>query len=638
MPSEFVERCLTAFNVVAQTLPAHRITPNHRRLCQLVATALEERRHSAIRTAEGLGARLASLVPALLHDGDVIILVPSERQLDDRFNEVRLLQQPARELFTQGILLQPESVETLTRNPSHFLSRFLETGRRELTKSELREYDEWNKHRTFDRDPKQNYGVLIMPQSLYIQSCVSDYFSGLLHDAVVIDDPQGFTSFLSKAAAYGREIDELANRTYYRPNETPPTSELQGQLNDAVASSRNLLMPLLVAEEYATLDPCATWGLKHGPDLGDWLVRALTRHCSLILRLALAKLSPSSRAARLNLLEALESTLQRTQALCLELDQIQGRPIVRPRDEAQLRPLIVSAKRMTEASQEQLLAALGQVAYEALDPFQQANAFYPARALSWIQDTLWSLDEGTRRMGRSFDRNSRQDSASASRVRSCLALRSLGRSLRGRIAVEIARASSRVDGSSLSTIGSEPDDELFSQWQLVERSAVQTIEDNREVTAIEEPGWVWIQSALGAQLRWQSTMTEVARCHNLDPLHHRDADQIMRVVGTGILHLRLIETTYSELETIGYTAGPATHLARLTGTASEPELQFFPEDVARETKIELHLPSYFRTIREPSINEFPSGGGRPIIVSPDITPELTTRLGAYDRDLPYVVD
>lgn len=663
MPSEYVEECLRAFDLAAPTLSGKRRRGSQRRLCELVASALEGGRPSAVETKTLPSWRLVCLIPALLHSKTVVITVATEELMLKRIKELNYFIEKNQDL---AFYLRFHTVRHILPRSKDLDGYVLETSRLsmvdQIAKSEARRaklaeiirdddkafsshlnFLEKRRLETIDAKREQQLGrvsegdVVYVSQALYI-SHGSFGFRDFPHDSVIIDDGTNLLQLFSRAASAGRKRDKWRRGWGDLDPDIPPTSELRGRVDKTLKESRNLFIPIVGADAYEELDPLSTFGFCHKPNMGTWLVSALDRHHQLFARSVVFQ----ARDRRAQRITQLRDATKRSLACLIQLrrDLRDLRTTIQSRIDDRRSLYATSEKedqllRATERSElddfrrktlaavatcrRVLTDAMGGPVCRSLDPFYESPTLGLLRAHRWALDWLSALNRSE--MFRRGSQSSKNTDGSGPLRDAVEYAQEFALSLRSQMSEEITQEAEAVyNNAGFSQAASEVRKRRLEMTTAAEGRIRQAVDLDGDELRANLYELLWLEWSLDAQIyevdRFNGTISRV----ELIPLSIEHPRELAGVVGVGILRLRLIQVTYWQLSVGSH--GSARHFAALGGTNSKPRLHFSSGNRDRFTTME-HW--FLRDVR-------------PIILGSEIEPELATRLGVYDRDLPYVVD
>lgn len=326
MPSKFVQQCLDLFDAATRDEPQVEQASERRQLCELVATGLEQGRHSAIEHPEGLNNGLSYMIPAMLHQNPVVIATTSADTIQAYITVANSLAKipvgswPESKSNPEGevvhallprddylcrLLVESNRPTIKQAIPQQRRADFLgwatttKTGARHTTPFKVSNAL-WNKVSVSDRDC-QHVGCH------FWKTCYTEHAREVASSASVILTTHSYyssekTRELQTSDAlpsHGRVIFDCAHTLAEqlkkkhlargsRPSLTgpkpEPTDEPQRHLDLLLGHAQTDLMSLVGKEEFAAYDPLALHRLNHKPDLEDWI-----RHAKERLRLFLVR-------------------------------------------------------------------------------------------------------------------------------------------------------------------------------------------------------------------------------------------------------------------------------------------------------------------------------------------------------------
>lgn len=657
MSSQFVHQCLTVLSNVISGLSLDCNKPQLERICTHVATAFTEDRATSIQSPLSVDQHIAYLVPALLQRGhrereSVIVVTKNQAEAKSR---MALLESILSVDWHVGASVTiPEHIATLL-SPSldHDLCHFLETGeyltlswkRNRLEKARAN-----RSKRKFEEELERatKASIIFMSQALYVNLIQRNNLRDLPHNAVIIDAPSDFSLLLRSMLAYSHPQIEAS--TKLKPSDTSQIdasrAELGSYLSSAILTTRRCWLPLVGEESYADIDPMSTWSLKYEPELTDWLSSALAHHRQIVIHAIIGELGDSKdRQAQLHaVVAATRSELRQSRGLIQRhsrtLDQsLEGSEFQaawfegREKDRAEMGRQIKDYRDLLRRLSVRLRNAFGQEAYVALDPLLEEHPLVSDHRYSWAQTCLRHLDEYAHRTVLETERVTSIRGGVPLFEESETLLKST-RLVRQAIASDLKSVPNETDRSYEENSLPSPVVTLEEIGRLVAHK----VEFTSAFPSQYQLDGTWYKNLIDSQIHELSELELLLASQAIEPWSHDSRRELVKVAGTGIRWLRLIDATYAEVSPISVGAISTPYEATVGGTDSEPSLEAYSSILNRAPDYGFRLRSYWRVDAQWRLDGVANRGGRPIVVAPDTTSKLAIQFGVFNRDMPYVVD
>lgn len=448
MPSQFVQECLNVFDVASGSDAQSNQSSTGRKVCELVAIGLEQGRHSAIAHQNILSDSTSYLIPALLHEGPVVIASASEQSIQRHAKAAQSLPRLAGSVAASiRPKLQTGAVQVLLPREVYLCRHKVQSNaraiRRSLSRQERAKFFDWaTRTSTGTRDEapfrvtNATWHEASVPDErcqhldcAYWNTCHTEkakerakaarvvltthaYYSRLRsrpnafdlpsHDRVIVDNAADF-------AAVVASLESKAKQTFSRATtRAAPSNEIQDLVATIADVAQTHLTQALGNARYVSDDPLATSQLYGEPDLEDWLRHAKERLRSAVTSYLMGvsansvsddphALPPSCRHQLTDLATLLaqlrhQTSPYRWRSIPNELQRDDGLArYFRNCASSEASATVERIEEVTESLADDLQTAWGAAFYSLLDPLRHSTVARWERGHFWIQHARAAL-------------------------------------------------------------------------------------------------------------------------------------------------------------------------------------------------------------------------------------------------------